>query len=333
MRTISARGVNEALSLGMLLLRSGESTLRDSRNGQVIEANYPVVTTYKYPEERVLFHRARDANPFFHFFESLWMLHGDRDVEFVSWFNSNIHHFSDDGVVFAGAYGYRWRHTFDFDQLEACIQMLIEKPETRRAVLCMWDPIQDLGAVSNDVPCNDIVFFKRLDNELRMTICCRSNDAIWGAYGANAVHFSMLMEYVAGRVGISMGAMTQLSDSLHVYLDNPQWNELKDMPPGGRDLYKEGAVTSYPIMESPEHWDKDLDMFMKWLRNEWPREDFDGSPDYPYANPFFRFVAEPMAVTYKLHKSRAPGGGLAMVDQIRADDWQLACREWLGRRS
>lgn len=333
--TITARGVNEALSLGIMNLARGTAHQRESRNGPVLEVHGPVITEYLYPDERVLFHAARDANPFFHFFESLWMLAGCEDVEFVSWFNSRIKDYSDDGVRFHGAYGRRWRHHFGHDQLETCIQLLINEPDTRRAVLCMWDPVVDLNRDKKDIPCNDLIFFKRLGAELRMTLCCRSNDAIWGAFGANAVHMSMLMEYVAGRVGCTLGSMTQVSDSLHVYTDNPQWKDLREMAPGGRDLYKDShlnGIKPYPIMDAPEFWDRDLEVFMKWLRSEWPRDDFDGSPEYPYANKWFTNVAEPMAVVWALHKSKAPGGGLALVEQIQATDWQLACIEWLERR-
>lgn len=329
---ITARGVNEAFSLGMMALNRGTTTVRQSRAGTVVEVDGPVVTTYRYPDERVLFDAKRDANPFFHFFEGLWMLAGRRDVDFVKRFNSRIKDYSDNGMYFHGAYGHRWRKHFGFDQLEDCIQLLIADPDTRRAVLSMWDPEVDLGADSKDIPCNDLVFFKRLGNELRMTICCRSNDAIWGAYGANAVHFSMMMEYVAGRVGCQMGRMTQVSDSLHAYTDNPQWEKLRETPPGGRDLYKDGLVTSYPMVRYAETWNSDLSAFMLWADTEWDRDDFDGAPDYPYDNPFFREVAEPMLVTFKLHKDKSPGGGLAMVNEIAAPDWQLACREWLERR-
>ena len=33
--------------------------------------------------------------------------------------------------------------------------------------------------------------------KLCMTVCNRSNDMLWGAYGANVVHMSMLQEFVA----------------------------------------------------------------------------------------------------------------------------------------
>ncbi len=37
-----------------------------SRNGPVLVIDEPVIITYEKPQERVLFNKERDANPFFH---------------------------------------------------------------------------------------------------------------------------------------------------------------------------------------------------------------------------------------------------------------------------
>ena len=50
-----------------------------------------------------------------------------------------------------------------------------------------------------------------------MTVCCRSNDIIWGTYGTNAVHFSMLQEYLAARLNAQLGVYRHISDSFHAY--------------------------------------------------------------------------------------------------------------------
>ena len=61
-----------------------------------------------------------------------------------------------------------------------------------------------------------------------MSIVNRSNDMIWGAYGANAVHMSMLLEYMAAMTGFQVGIYYQISNNLHAYkktlakLDNMQ---------------------------------------------------------------------------------------------------------------
>src|SRR5690349_12870351 len=122
MKTIHAQNVNEALQVGMQLLKtSGEEMF--SRNGPTVEYPGPVTTTYYLPWQRVLFDPLRDANPFFHFMEALWILAGRNDVAFLDRFNSQMKRYSDDGKVFHGAYGHRMRkHNVDFgvsgDQLE-----------------------------------------------------------------------------------------------------------------------------------------------------------------------------------------------------------------------
>jgi len=89
--------------------------LRPSRVGEVYEFPEAVATDYWKPWERVLFDPARNANPFFHIFESMWMLAGRNDVDWVAKFNPRMREFSDDGKIQHGAYGYRWRYAFDLD--------------------------------------------------------------------------------------------------------------------------------------------------------------------------------------------------------------------------
>jgi thymidylate synthase len=55
---------------------------------------------------------------------------------------------------------------------------------------------------------------------LDMTVFNRSNDLIWGALGANYVHFSFLQEFMALAIGVPMGTYHQVSSNTHVY----EWN-------------------------------------------------------------------------------------------------------------
>lgn len=149
---------------------------KPSRNGNVLMIEEPVTVTYSHPRERVLFNTARDANPFFHLMESLWMLAGRNDVAPLSYYNSKIADFSDDGKTFNGAYGYRWRHvdgpltvvdtgigefeeTPDIDQLDLLVNHLKADPASRRAVLQMWNVEDDLlkiGGAKKDDPTGEL---------------------------------------------------------------------------------------------------------------------------------------------------------------------------------
>ena len=69
MKVLQVRNVHEALPRALQLL-DREGIRRESRNGPVIQGP-PVATVYMHPWERVLFWPERDANPFFHLYESL----------------------------------------------------------------------------------------------------------------------------------------------------------------------------------------------------------------------------------------------------------------------
>lgn len=321
MLNITVRNVNKALSIGAAhLLRIGEVVT--SRGLKTIEYPMPVCTTYTYPRERVLFSPVRDANPFFHFMESLWILAGRNDVKWLSQFNSRIHEFSDDGKVFHAAYGYRMKN--GIDQISMVIDILNTHPDTRQAVIAIWDPVKDLGIKSKDIPCNDLIFFKIRNGRLNMTVCCRSNDMLWGAYGANVVQFSTLQEYIACNLNIKVGVYRQISDSFHVYVDGPGgklWNKYTNRETTDIDLYEEFDVYPYPsMMTNPRVWDIELNVFLE-------------NPLFQsFKETYFRDVAKPMYRAWVQYKSGDIPKAVDIADTIAAEDWQIACSQWLKRR-
>jgi thymidylate synthase len=315
--------------------RIQEWELQSSRNGDTWEAIEPVVTVYERPMERVLFNQERDANPFFHFFESLWMLAGRRDTKFVVELVKRMADYSDNGRDMQGAYGWRWRRAWGYDQLAILTDLLRSKPDTRRAVLQMWDPDRDVmgqdfgnsevgGLNSKDIPCNTCAYFKIRNGKLNLTVCCRSNDAIFGAYGANAVHMSFLLEYMAACVGVSTGVYRQVSDSLHLYTSGPQgdiWQRLQASHGSDTgDAYAHGAVSALPMFGYGElaSWDMDLNTFFK-------EYDYGDPAKASFLHPWWKTVAQPMWVAYKRRDKSA-------AEQVLATDWRKAAVEWLRRR-
>lgn len=233
---VSGLTVNESFAKGLnMVLHSGREG--NSRNGPVFAMNSVMVNTYLFPEHRVLFHPGRDANPFFHVMEAFWMLAGRRDVALPSAFASNMGNFSVDGDVYNAAYGYRWRHNFGIDQLRAVVEKLLADPGSRQVVVQIWDANLDLvdsDSNAKDKACNiSVVFTRRAQdgiNYLDMMVSNRSNDLIWGAYGANHVHFSFMHEFVCAAVGMFMGTYTQVSANAHVYTEklygDKLWNSI-----------------------------------------------------------------------------------------------------------
>ena len=150
MYVINARNVEDALVQGVQLFKKHGVKI-PSRNGDTLELPEPVTTVYQRPWERVITFPSRDANPFFHFFESLWMLAGRNDVKFMSEFNANIANYSDDGKIFNAAYGYRARYKVSIhqDQIKRIVSILRKDPNSRQAVCQLWDD-SDLTIITKD---------------------------------------------------------------------------------------------------------------------------------------------------------------------------------------
>lgn len=332
MKVIRARNVNSALPEALRALAL-EGVRRESRNGPVTMFREPVTTVYERPLERVVFWAERDANPFFHLMESLWMLGGRNDVEFVAQFVGRMAQYSDDGATFHGAYGYRWRHHFFEDQLPKIIAALRENADDRRQVLSMWDADADLGRKGKDLPCNlQAIFQIATDGRLDMTVTNRSNDLVWGAYGANAVHFSYLQEYVASCVGVPVGIYRQVSANFHMYdsvIDQcaPMVSYAAEPPaPAVLGPYETGVVNTFPLMSVDQKtWDEDLAVFLS------------NPLAVGFRDAFFRRVAVPMYrahSAFRNHELRLYRFDKAqeILQDVYATDWRLAAQEWIERR-
>lgn len=381
------RNVNEAFANLVKDIHSGdiETVRKDSRNGPVLMVEEPVTITYMKPIERVLFNRARDANPFFHLYESLWMLGGHRDLASLKYFVSTFDQFSDDGIILNGAYGYRWINGacsycngeggigYDedgcanedkclvchgegvIDQLKILAEHLIKKPESRRAVLQMWNVKDDLMKIdtSKDVCCNLSACFSIRTQELSnpynrtfksdglggvtetttfhtttrkyldMTVFNRSNDMIWGTLGANAVHFSFLQEYMASALNAEVGKYSQISNNMHVYEKNFKPEEwLADET---TDLYALGVVNNLPLVEDLWQFQGELAAFTATCPKKAPLKEL-------FEEKFFVKVAFPMIESFRLHKEKDYCSALSKAEEIEAVDWKFAAINWLKKR-
>lgn len=350
MHVINATNVNDALHTGLhyLLQHGVEET---SRNGTVLVAPGPVTTVYTKPWQRVLFSPLRDANPFFHFMESLWMLAGRNDLAFLQQFASKFGAYSDDGKTIRGAYGHRWRQWFGYDQLRVLVEELRSTPDTRRAVLAMWDagefqyPDQfqgtedgggDLLATTVDKPCNTHIYFDVRGGVLNMTVCCRSNDVLWGAYGANAVHMSFLQEYIAVMVDVPMGAYRQVSNNYHMYLNVVSRERAAKIAEDAllANFYDSGSFSYVPLGgldEPPTHLPGGFDYALRdWFSFHYDKRNHGR---VPFKNDLLQRVATPMYMAWEARKlGLSQGAVLDLVDQIHDTAWRVACRDWMLRR-
>lgn len=314
---IEVPNVNQALPDALWFLKTC-GVASESRNGPVVVAPGPVLTVYYNPTQRVLFSAKRDANPFMHFFEALWMLAGRNDTKFVSKFTSNLDKYSDDGKTLNGAYGYRWRKRW-FDQIETVIEHLKTNPTSRREVIAMWTAGDLLDQTSLDLPCNSHIYVDIREGKLNITVCNRSNDMVLGAYGANVVHMSMLHEFLARAVGVPIGTYIQFSNNAHIYKNLYNGDRMLEHPSEFEDfrLYP----STYPMIQIPwELWLEDVESFVE------------KGHAFTFRDPLFNEVATPMMNCWGLYKAGELREAIKLTLTIKAEDWQIACQEWLERR-
>lgn len=375
---LTYRNVNDAFTGLVRGIHEGSipTEVLPSRYGEVMCIEEPVIVTYTHPTERVLFNTARNANPFFHAYEALWMLAGRNDVVPLAYYNSRMAEFSDDGQTFNGAYGYRWRKTeaqtgpsyldrSSVDQLPIIINHLKAKPESRRAVLQMWNVQDDLLKIdtSKDVSCNlsvclsveqgmcrmcngtgtieimdkdgspesyDCTYCDGMPHNqpryLNMTVFNRSNDLIWGMLGANVVHFSILQEYMAAHLGLDVGRYNQVSNNLHAYTKN--WEPEKWLAISGLQPTTDMSYPSgFPLIKNPTQFDGELYDFVEQnVSND------KGLTSQYYQEPFLDRVALPMFTAFHFYKDKDYQAAFHWIDRVEAKDWQLAGRQWLERR-
>jgi thymidylate synthase len=296
----------------------------ESRNGLVISIPQPVTLNYTHPMEKVNFCPVRNANPFFHFMESLWMIGGRQDVAFVAQFAKNMVNFSDDGETFNAPYGWRIRHNWN-DQLHRVIAHLRKDPASRQAVVQIWDPA-DLNKDSRDLACNLVLVFRIINDRLNMTVFNRSNDAIWGGVsGANITNLPVFQEYVATFLGIPTGEVFVVSNNLHLYLDNPQTEQLVKKYYGALhvhpDPYETGEVEPYPLIQHRQTFDQELSWFLD-----------NNMPNVRWDNFIFPEVAVPMYKAWTYFKAKKRDKALQQASNIVASDWRMACVNWLNRK-
>ncbi len=334
MFVVRARNAHQMLPELMYQLRQN-GIKRQSRNGPVLRISGPTCLEYERPTERVVFWPERDANPFFHLLEAMWMLAGRNDVAYVSSIVSSMAQFSDNGREFHGAYGYRWRNHFHIDQVLTIALALKANPDCRRQVLAMWDCPEDLGVNSKDIPCNTHAYFSRDENgRLDMTVCNRSNDAVWGAVGANCVHFTVLQEFIAGLIGCEVGKYWQVSNNMHLYLDKHEslMNQLADIANTSEGLAQDDPYAMEHVYATPllpfgdaERFDRDMRFFL------------DEGMTLGITDQFVRKVLVPVVLALMVMKrGEAPrkfeSARLHLAALPEKSDWRIACEQWVDRR-
>jgi len=364
MHVIRVRNVMQALPAGVAyLVEHGKRA--PSRAGEVLVAPGPVTTAYTHPRERVLSSTVRDANPFFHLMEALWVLAGRQDAAFLdNYIRDYSQRFAESGGHIHDAYGFRLRHSLGFDQLDYAVEALRSDSSSRQCVLQIWDAFvqDDLSQREwKTRPCNTHIYLRvrqeveaigyslvhgmggahqELGSFLDITVCCRSNDIVWGAYGANVVQFSMLQEYLAARIGVGVGTYYQVSNNYHAYVS--ELERLRQRA-GGCSLEELPSVLTdeqyftyqHNLVDDPGTFDREFTTLMINLDQLHSGvEDLDDLEWHADAkNRFLTETAWPAASAMRLHRLGYTELAVDMARKMEDPAWRTACVTWLlGRK-
>ena len=237
MIAITAESADEVWLEVARKLRSGKLALvQTSRAGDTRELLHTCVTI-RDPRQRWVLSRRPAINPAFALVELVWIMTGRNDSAFVNSWNPALPRYAGNGCHYHGAYGFRLRRHFGFDQLARAYEVFSKNPDTRQVVLQLWDARADLprpddgSPTDPDIPCNVCSLLKVRDGKLEWLQVIRSNDIFLGV-PYNFVQFTSLQEIIAGWLGLELGEYMQISDSLHVYeRDLPSITSLRRASP------------------------------------------------------------------------------------------------------
>lgn len=224
LRVFSGRTADDVWQKLAFYFKQGTGvSIHEGRGGKTEELLH-VAITIEDPKQRWVVSRTPAMNPAFALAEVAWIMNGSKDAAFINHWNPILPKYAGYCDNYHGAYGYRLRTHFGFDQLEKAFHALKKNPSSRQVVLQIWDPRSDLPnldgqPMAEDIPCNVCSILKIRDKKLEWLQIVRSNDLFRGV-PHNFVQFTSLQEIVSGWLGIEVGSYNQISDSLHVYLND-----------------------------------------------------------------------------------------------------------------
>ncbi|MFH1505775.1 MAG: thymidylate synthase [archaeon] len=99
------------------------------------------------------------------------------------------------------------------------IPLLKDNPTSRRALVCVYNPLEDSNITSKEVISLTHVYFKVQGGKLHTTFFIRSNDCFMG-WPVNLFQMHALQCYVADNLGMPTGSLTTISASAHIFEDN-----------------------------------------------------------------------------------------------------------------
>lgn len=205
-----------------------DTLLRLDSRGQVLESRAgksAEILGFSAKMESVsnnfLFNEVRNLSPYYACAEFLWYLSMTDDTSFLQIFAPGYKRFCEDGIHAFGAYGQRWGYYQGLypNQIDAVIEVLKAHPESRQAVVTMWNSDDLPHAVlvdKKDLPCTLSLQFLLRNGYLHLVATMRSND-VWLGLPYDVFCFTQLQNLIADIIGSSVGSYTHNAGSMHYY--------------------------------------------------------------------------------------------------------------------
>jgi thymidylate synthase len=143
--------------------------------------------------------------------EALQLLGGVSTPETVIAVGPQFANYAEDSGLFHGAYGPRTR-----GQYAEVVRKLRQDPDSRQAVVTIWDPKLDNLPEKRDYPCTVLHQFRIRDGRLNMSVYMRSND-VWLGLGYDGWQFTRVQIALASVLGVEVGTYAHHVGSLHLY--------------------------------------------------------------------------------------------------------------------
>jgi thymidylate synthase len=184
----------------------GLETKEILHNSVGFDMHYPIVNS-----------PARLLNYKFMAAEAYWILSGDNSCAGIVPYCKNISKFSDNGHVFAGAYGPRY-----VSQLDYVVETLANDHDSRQAVIEIWRERPD---PSKDIPCTLSLTFMIRDDTLHTSVTMRSSD-VWLGLPYDFFNFTMMSILVGIKLqpkyfsDLKLGYLYWTGVSSHLYKTN-----------------------------------------------------------------------------------------------------------------
>lgn len=199
----------------------------EKNNGTKLREIIPASIEIPNPKQGILLKKFRSYNPAFMIAECLWNLTGDTR-EWLADYNEKYRKYFKNHMLLAG-YGNRIINGAR-NQIEEVSKLLKEKPDSSRATISIFDPLEDYKE-TNFVPCISFLKFRILtDNKtkqskLYMWSFMRAQD-IWKGFPYDIYLLLSIFQYMSSLIDVPMGSYFHICDTIRLYDEDKKDIEL-----------------------------------------------------------------------------------------------------------